>query len=491
MLFVQKKSTGATATNKITIAAPKSGNALALFVSQTGSSTEPSLTGWTKSGLKANGSNSSNGTWLLTRTADGTEGTSLEVTAGTGGEVRGLTFFESEGVLTTVESSVTGTAGTGAHTATSGNLTCGVDAIIAACGGSATASGVVAAWGGTGPVLERTTETSSQCLGGGIILAEPLSAKNFTANWTNNANYGLLVVALKSSGASNSRSDETPVSVAESTARALAAPRATSDTVAVAESTARLSGKSAFDTLDVAIATKVTTKALRTDGEMAIIEEETVVTQGRPRSASESISIAESPSTHIGKTRLASEAISVADVEGHIRSRNFRLTEALSIVDTFLVTLPPPPPPPKARYTPSTQEVAALIRARTKIIGGAEVGDFNTQTRPTDAEAIFLIGYAEDDVLGKVQPVTTPGSEYEARVRGAIALYAAILIELSFFPEQVNSGRSPAPMLKELYESRIKALIAEGETGEPQGEGDTDGPADPAWAFPVEVGPAW
>lgn len=136
---------------------------------------------------------------------------------------------------------------------------------------------------------------------------------------------------------------------------------------------------------------------------------------------------------------------------------------------------------------PTLAEVGSKLRSRTKVAGGGEVGTFTQNTRPTDDEVEDLIEDALADVLGKIQ-LPTSGSNYEKRARAATALYAAVLVELSYFPEAVGSGKSAAPNYEKLYESRIKALIAEGETGIPQGEGTSDSPADPAWAFPVTGG---
>jgi hypothetical protein len=152
---------------------------------------------------------------------------------------------------------------------------------------------------------------------------------------------------------------------------------------------------------------------------------------------------------------------------------------------------------------PSVAEVAALLRARTKIAGGKEVGTFNTQTRPTGSEVEVLIDQAVDEIEGKVQPVDTTvpawtqqgdtynasGSPYERRIRRAITLYAAILIELSYFPEQVRNDQSPVAVYQQLYDERIRALITEGEVGRPGGMGEGtsgagDAPADAYWSFP-------
>lgn len=141
---------------------------------------------------------------------------------------------------------------------------------------------------------------------------------------------------------------------------------------------------------------------------------------------------------------------------------------------------------------PSVAEVANLLRARTKVLGGKELGTFTEDSRPSADEVDGLIDDALDDVLGKVQRPEVPGSAYERRVRGAVKLYAAILVETSYFPEQVKSGQSAVTTYENLYKSRIRALIAEGETGTPQGEGGegvgSSSPGDAAWTFPANVG---
>lgn len=129
---------------------------------------------------------------------------------------------------------------------------------------------------------------------------------------------------------------------------------------------------------------------------------------------------------------------------------------------------------------PTVTDVANLLRARTQVRGGKEEGTFTSVTRPTSDEVDGMIDDALDDVLGKVKattafaelaPTTEEAEAYERRVRGAVKLYAAVLIEASYFPEQIKTGQSAHDVYLKLYESRIRALIAEGETGEPQGEG--------------------
>jgi hypothetical protein len=134
---------------------------------------------------------------------------------------------------------------------------------------------------------------------------------------------------------------------------------------------------------------------------------------------------------------------------------------------------------------PTLTDVASKVRARTKVKGGNELGTFNQNTRPTDDEVEDLIDDACDEVLGKIK-LPESGTKYERRARGLVALYTAMLVELSFFPEQVGTPKSPYDAYSALYDKRLKALIAEGETGEPQGEGGNagDSPGDAAWTFP-------
>lgn len=158
-----------------------------------------------------------------------------------------------------------------------------------------------------------------------------------------------------------------------------------------------------------------------------------------------------------------------------------------------------------AGVRPSVAEVASRMRARTKVRGGGELGTFSGDTRPTADQVEGLIDDALDEVLGKVIGIDStavpgsaynaPGSRYERRIRGAVSLYTAVLIEPSYFPEQVRSGQSPVAVYQQLYESRIKSLISEDKTGQPEGMGDSggsgsgaDSPADAAWSFPVNGG---
>lgn len=111
---------------------------------------------------------------------------------------------------------------------------------------------------------------------------------------------------------------------------------------------------------------------------------------------------------------------------------------------------------PVSEYTPTVQSVAAILRARTKTKGGAEAGTFNPEavednlrTRPTAEGVLEQIATALGDISGVV------GEDILEKFRPAASrvatLRTALLIELSYFPEQINSDRSPYPQLLALY----------------------------------------
>lgn len=133
---------------------------------------------------------------------------------------------------------------------------------------------------------------------------------------------------------------------------------------------------------------------------------------------------------------------------------------------------------------PDVAEVGNLLRARTKDDSGNELGTFTDATRPTAAGAQALITAAVGDLTGEVG-VTFPG-DTAAKARSLVVLRAAMLIELSYFPEQVRSDKSPYAAYERLYNAGLKALIASIEEGAEPGMAQDEGY--PSWAFPEDVG---
>lgn len=121
---------------------------------------------------------------------------------------------------------------------------------------------------------------------------------------------------------------------------------------------------------------------------------------------------------------------------------------------------------PVSDYTPTVASIGTLLRARTKTKGGAEAGVFNPasaagtsdETRPTAEGVMEYINIALGDVSGII------GADLEEKyvepARRVAALRAALLIELTYWPEQVNSDRSPYDQLKVLYDEAWANLLA-------------------------------
>lgn len=125
-------------------------------------------------------------------------------------------------------------------------------------------------------------------------------------------------------------------------------------------------------------------------------------------------------------------------------------------------------------WAPTVAEVAALIRARTKVPGGKEVGTFTENTRVTRTEAEALILQAVDHVAASIggDPCN---DKLRNSARAASAMLAAILIEQSYWPESAEARGSSAARLEALFNARMKSLTASvAEQCGGQGTGGTD-----------------
>lgn len=119
---------------------------------------------------------------------------------------------------------------------------------------------------------------------------------------------------------------------------------------------------------------------------------------------------------------------------------------------------------PVSDYTPDVPAVAAFIRARTKTKGGAEAGTFNpaaaadaNRTRPTEEGVEELIQSAVSDISATIGEDID--EKFFAPASRAAALWAAMLVELNYFPEQIVGGRSPYDRLKDLWEEKWENLL--------------------------------
>lgn len=118
---------------------------------------------------------------------------------------------------------------------------------------------------------------------------------------------------------------------------------------------------------------------------------------------------------------------------------------------------------------PETVDVARLDRTRTVgaeasaqgidvtgtlSMGGDEIGDFTGGTRPTADEVDSLIDIAMGAVLNEL-PNRAPDSYYP-RAKSLVALYTVLLIEGSYYREQLSEGQTDT--FRNLYNTGILNL---------------------------------
>jgi hypothetical protein len=140
-------------------------------------------------------------------------------------------------------------------------------------------------------------------------------------------------------------------------------------------------------------------------------------------------------------------------------------------------------------WAPSPSDVGAVLRSRTKDTNGNELGTFTSDTRPTDGQVNELI---ETAVAGLSSDVGTVPDKLQDAARRLAAIGTAMLVELSFFSEQINTDRSPYDRLKDWYDERFARLKKQIEDVNAGGDvGGTDSNEDllPVYSFPAVCNP--
>jgi hypothetical protein len=108
---------------------------------------------------------------------------------------------------------------------------------------------------------------------------------------------------------------------------------------------------------------------------------------------------------------------------------------------------------------PSLEDLGALLRVRTTVEGsaGIELGTFNNKTRPTAAEAQYLIDQAVNQTLLTTGPDIQ--SQFWQQTKTVILYLTAQLVELSFYKNEIDKGISAYPAYEKMYEAAIDGLI--------------------------------
>lgn len=131
-------------------------------------------------------------------------------------------------------------------------------------------------------------------------------------------------------------------------------------------------------------------------------------------------------------------------------------------------------------WAPTINDVADLLFTRTKDSGGNYLGVFSSRTNPTNVRAAHLVNVAQDHVISDLggNP-SAPAKQRNAR--HLTSLYAAMLVELSHYSEQITRDISPYKELKKLYDSELAQL--EDETPVDAGKGAEDSAGNPTYHF--------
>lgn len=110
--------------------------------------------------------------------------------------------------------------------------------------------------------------------------------------------------------------------------------------------------------------------------------------------------------------------------------------------------------------TPALTDVGAILRARTRSDStGAELGTFNTTTRPTGSEVTDFIAHAEAEVSLRLPTDLEDLADRQAGMaKRVVALRAAMLVELSYDPDRTDGQDSAYQRLSDLFDAGMSAL---------------------------------
>ena len=201
---VNSAQTASSSTATLTLPSTPSsglGRYLACFIDQTGSTTAPTLTGWTvvnTPALYAGGGTDS--VWFAYKLTAGTE-TSIAPTAASGGTINGICYWELSNVgapLTFDGAFIVnslGNSNVGILTVTASNP--GSGEILLMGVGQAASNGASTAWTGAGGTAVGISNVATRMQGGSFATTGSMSAAVFQANWTTSHAFGMLGVIIE------------------------------------------------------------------------------------------------------------------------------------------------------------------------------------------------------------------------------------------------------------------------------------------------------
>jgi hypothetical protein len=117
---------------------------------------------------------------------------------------------------------------------------------------------------------------------------------------------------------------------------------------------------------------------------------------------------------------------------------------------------------PAIAWLPVPQQVADILRARTKDDQSSEIGAWTANTRPTEYEVYGLIQTAASDTLAAVNLLHPDYEDPDGAACSLCTYRAAMLIELSYWPEQAAAFRggsqSAFSEYRAMWEAGVEAL---------------------------------
>jgi hypothetical protein len=109
-------------------------------------------------------------------------------------------------------------------------------------------------------------------------------------------------------------------------------------------------------------------------------------------------------------------------------------------------------------FAPTVADVAVLVRARTVDSAGKVLGTFTLDTKVKPYDVNLLIARACATVSAAAPITIDSEPRLILQARNVAALWAAMLVELSFFPEQTNTDQSSYENLRQLFETGLATL---------------------------------
>ena len=108
-------------------------------------------------------------------------------------------------------------------------------------------------------------------------------------------------------------------------------------------------------------------------------------------------------------------------------------------------------------YAPTLDEVAAIVPSRAKNQYG-RISTFDETTQPTGDQVQSIIDRSAAKVFSKIGE---PPSALLEDAKEIVTLRAAMLVELTYFGDQIRSDRSPYTELKALYEEAVTDYLTD------------------------------